>query len=280
MRHLSEYELDLVAGGTSSSDYWDEFMGLPGYNPGGGAGGGGGGGGMWLWIAVPTAVSMDGYTGTSGMSGYWSYYAPTGNSGSTGGGGGGGSTGVGHVVAPHTQDCSTDDGAAVQVAKHVMGSLPGGASGPTTPLETATGNDWTNVEFGAIIVRNANGTYGAYQDSIYSDDKARGVNMSFAASADVAGTWHSHASGSGGIEQNYPSGAADGVVNDWQQLQSLKDTYAPNNPSYDPSLWITGPDGITREFKLSQKAYYEGLTAAQKSSGIGLSGTERTSSCS
>jgi hypothetical protein len=40
-----------------------------------------------------------------------------------------------------------------------------------------------------------------------------------------------------------------------------------------------GPDGVTREFKLSERAYFEGLEDPAKVKGEGLDGRERTQSC-
>lgn len=276
MRALSKSELDLVAGGTSSSDYYPGSSGVW-YESGGGGGGGGGGTiGMWLWFAVEAQIYVDGVLDAYGPVGYWQYL--TFESTDDGSGGGGSNTGgsIASNVFEHTEDCSTEDGAAVQVAKNVIGSLPAGVSGPPNPLETDTGRDWTSVEFGAIIVNNGNGTYGAYNDQIYSDDSVTGVNMSFAAGTDVVGIWHSHPENG----SNYPSDSTNLGENDWDELQRLKEVVAPNDPTYDPSLWITGPDGITREFKLSQRSYFEGLTDPQKAAGVGLDGTQRTSSCS
>ena len=90
-----------------------------------------------------------------------------GSSGSSDTGGGGSTGGIGGTpVEEHTQDCATEDGAAVQVANHVMGLLPPLVSGPEDPLTTTTGNDWTEVEFGALIVQNSNGSFGAFNDTI------------------------------------------------------------------------------------------------------------------
>lgn len=201
----------------------------------------------------------------------------------SGGGGGGGTKNfisATPAVADYDADCSTDDGAAVQVARHVIGAPPSSAAGPVDAgiaIRTPAGNDWTKVEFGAVIVKNSDGTFGAHNDKIYSGDDPRGVKLAAPKSADISGTWHSH--GSGGIENYYPSDRLSGAVNDWQQLQALKNNYAPNNPSYDPSMWITGSDGVTREFKLSQREYFESLSLDQKRSGEGLKSTERSKGC-
>jgi hypothetical protein len=74
----------------------------------------------------------------------------TGEVTSDGGTGGGRTIGTPAVaVEEHPQDCGTDDGAAVQVARHVKGELQANVSGPVDPVTTASGNDWSQVEFGA-----------------------------------------------------------------------------------------------------------------------------------
>lgn len=182
-------------------------------------------------------------------------------------------------VADHTQKCGTDDGAAVQVAKHVMGTPPG--AGPPNPLLTPSGLDWMQVEFGAVIVRGADGRFGALNDAIYSNELPGLAHLPNFAGTDAVGIWHNHIP-RGGPTQNdidrYPSFSPTGH-DDWDALQQLKDTVAPNDPNFDPSLWITGPDGVTREFKLSERGYYESLTADQMQADEGLDGKERTQSC-
>ena len=196
-------------------------------------------------------------------------------------GGGGSNTGSSppEKVADHPQDCGTDDGAAVQVAKHVMGVPPG--AGPSDPLITPGGSNWTQVEFGAVIVRNADGSYGALNDAIYSNDSPSQAHLPSFEGSDAVGIWHNHSTRGDPDQQmtdRYPSSYPDSR-GDWDALQRLHDAVAPNNPNFNPSLWITGPDGITREFKLSDRASYESLTPDQMKAGEGLDGTERTQSC-
>lgn len=183
-------------------------------------------------------------------------------------------------VAGHTEKCGTDDGAAVQVAKHVMGTAPD--AGPPNPLLTSNGFDWTQVEFGAIISRNAaDGRFGALNDAIYSNGMPGYAHLPSLAGSDAVGIWHNHPRRGNEGQQDidrYPSSAAG--RDDWDALQGLKDTVAPNDPNFDPSLWITGPDGTTREFKLSERAYYESLTSEQMQADEGLDGKGRTQSCS
>jgi hypothetical protein len=197
--------------------------------------------------------------------------------GGAGGSGGGSSSGssAGTAVAQHTQDCGTDDGAAAQVAKHVMGTLPPGVSGPVDPLTTSSGNDWTKVEFGAVIVRNPDGSYGSLNDAIYSSNQASWVGLPDSAGQPVQGIWHSHPVRDDPQQRaidRYPSSA------DWAALARIG-TQPGAVP--DPSIWITGPDMITREFKLSERAYFETLDddVGKMVEGEGLAGKERTQSC-
>ena len=208
------------------------------------------------------------YTGTS-------YYWDGGNDGTSSwsGDGGGGGGYVGTAVKQHTLDCGTEDGAAVQVANHVTGELPPGVSGPPDPVTTSSGNDWRKVEFGAVIVRNPNGTFGAFNDMIYSSDQPGYAVLPISVGQPVQGIWHSHITR--GTEQQqaidrYPS------PGDWIALERIgRQAGAVENPS----LWITGPDGVTREFKLTERSSVESLSEDQMENGDGLAGKERTRSC-
>lgn len=198
-----------------------------------------------------------------------------GGGGSTGGSGGGGSGGAGGTPAEqHDQDCGSEDGAAVQVADHVKGALPPGVSRPVDPVTTSTGNNWAKVEFGALIVQNPNGSFGAFNDMIYSSDKAGYVLVPYNSSQPIQGLWHSHpkAGDSSGLQlvTRYPSSA------DWYSLSQIAGQ--PTAVS-DPSLWIMDSFGVTREFKLSERSYFESLDEAKKTAGVGLEGKERAQSC-
>lgn len=209
---------------------------------------------------------------------YWDGGGESGSSGSTGTGGGGGSTGGigGTPVDEHTQDCGTEDGAAVQVANHVMGLLPPGVSGPEDPLTTSTGSDWTKVEFGALIVKNPNGTFGAFNDTIYSSDKAAYVLVPYNSTQPIQGLWHTHPAGTDSAGRQainrYPSSF------DWSVLSQIA---GRSSSVSDPSVWVTGPDGVTREFKLSERSYFENLAQneSKMENGEGLEGRERNRSC-
>lgn len=192
-----------------------------------------------------------------------------------GDGGSGGSTGgsSGTGVEQHTQDCGTEDGAATQVAKHVMGELPPGVSGPEDPVTTSAGNDWRKVEFGAVIVRNPDGSFGPLNNMIYSSNHALYVGLPDSSGQPVQGLWHSHITRDGEGQRaidRYPS------PGDWNALARIG---GQTGAAADPSLWITGPDGVTREFKLSERSSIESLSDEQMKAGDGLPGKERTQSC-
>lgn len=195
--------------------------------------------------------------------------------GGGGGGGGGGSGGSGSTpVEQHTEDCGTEDGAAAQVAKHVMGTLPPGVSGPEDPITSANGNDWRKVEFGALIVQNPNGSFGAFNDTIYSSDNPGYVLVPINSTQPIQGLWHSHPQGvdtyNGQLVSRYPSSA------DWYALSQVAGQ--PTAVS-DPSLWLTDSFGVTREFKLSERGNFTNLDESQKVKGEGLEGKERAQSC-
>lgn len=199
----------------------------------------------------------------------YSWDSDGGDGGSGGSTSGSSSTGV----KQHTQDCGTEDGAATQVAKHVTGELPPGVSGPEDPVTTSAGNDWRKVEFGAVIVKNPDGTFGPLNNMIYSSNQALYVGLPDSSGQPVQGLWHSHITREGEGQRaidRYPS------PGDWNALARIG---GQPGAVADPSLWITGPDGVTREFKLSERSSIESLGAEQMKDGEGLPGKERTQSC-
>jgi hypothetical protein len=116
-------------------------------------------------------------------------------------------------------------------------------------MTTEQGNTWKQVEFGTAIVSTGGGGFGAVNSAIYSDDQEFAI-------------------------AKYPSVFSSGS-GDWAALADLAGK--TNNPN--PSLWLMGPDGMTREFKLSERAYFESLTDTQKEAQAGLQGRERNEAC-
>lgn len=205
-----------------------------------------------------------------------------GTGGSGGGGSGGSGSGYAEPAADHTADCNTESGAAVQVAKHVMGIPPG--AGPPNPIYTNTSGDWTTREFGAIIVKNVDGSFGAFNDKIYSNDSDGFVIYPSAAGTQAVGIWHNHPAdpyknAQADAVNAYPSFFPNGT-GDWSALAKFKTQVASGNANFDPSLWLTGPDGVTRVFRLSERAFYEALSKEQMEAKTALEGKERANSCS
>lgn len=73
------------------------------------------------------------------------------------------------------------------------------------------------------------------------------------------------------MQQNIDKYPSDG---DWLGLEQL----ATESGNPNPSFWILGPDGIVREFKLSDESFWKGIGDGMQT-GQGLSGTERSQSC-
>ena len=66
------------------------------------------------------------------------------------------------------------------------------------------------------------------------------------------------------LANRYPS------QGDWNVLQAIASHYGPANPSlYLPDSW-----GVTREFKLTDRSYFQSLTPLRVAAGEGLSGRE------
>jgi hypothetical protein len=111
---------------------------------------------------------------------------------------------------------------------------------------------------------------------IYSNNDPKYVLVPYNSTQPIQGFWHSHPRGSDGTSEQlinrYPSPF------DWDQLGKIASS--PNSVS-DPSLWVTGPDGITREFKWSERFYFKDLANNENrmKDGEGLQGRERTQSC-
>lgn len=112
---------------------------------------------------------------------------------------------------------------------------------------------------------------------IYSSDQPGFAAIPSGIGQPVQGVWHSHITRGGPGQQaidRYPS------PGDWSTLEQVAGRAGAVR---DPSLWITGPDGVTREFKLTERAYFESLATPTDSSkliaGVGLDGKERVQSC-
>ena len=102
---------------------------------------------------------------------------------------------------------------------------------------------------------------------------SKGAALPSSVGQPVQGLWHNHPL-RGGLGQQaidmYPS------PRDWA---TLADIGKQPGAAADPSFWVTGPDGVTREFKLSERDYIEGLGPDRQANKEGLAGRERTQSC-
>jgi hypothetical protein len=110
---------------------------------------------------------------------------------------------------------------------------------------------------------------------IYSSNQPGYAALPDSTGQPVQGLWHSHVTSEDPVQRainRYPSSR------DWDALARIgTQAGAVSNPS----LWLTGPDGITREFKLSESAYFKSLANDPERlvKGEGLEGKERTQSC-
>lgn len=175
-------------------------------------------------------------------------------------------------IADYTRVCSTPSGLAADLAKKIVGWS---ASGPPNPILTPEGSDWTRVEMGALV-HGSEGEFKAFNAAIYSNNVASRTWLPNPPT-DFIGIIHNHIPRGGSDQQNidkYPSDRFTGGA-DWESLQ----LYSVRSGNPDPSLWILGPDSKLREFKLSERQKFQGLTLEQLRAGVGLEGTERTDAC-
>jgi hypothetical protein len=238
-RELESYEIDLVSGGMDGGEeivvygYPDTYYAGPDYEPssgnnGGDQGGDSGGGGEGTYSPVGIIASE-----TPGVQ-----------------------------VFAHTQKCGTSSGAAVQMANHVMGS--GGfsqlsAADGSTWNGTTSGASWSGIEFSAVVVFDWNGNFGAQDGEIWTKDSSGSTFMPQAFLATSVGFWHSHPDrGDADMDvlDAYPS------QGDWATLENMYQALKDSWPGYDPSIWLTDPTGVTREFKYSEKSTYMSMNDA------------------
>jgi hypothetical protein len=110
---------------------------------------------------------------------------------------------------------------------------------------------------------------------IYSNDEVLRATLPSGVGQPVQGAWHSHPVRGDAKQQmidRYPS------PGDWDALVHIG---GQSGATANPSLWITGPDGVTREFSLSDLAFFKSMEAdrTRMENGEGLAGRERTQAC-
>jgi hypothetical protein len=168
------------------------------------------------------------------------------------GSGGGGDNPYEFTFANDDAPCK--QGAALKIGNHLHG------------LESTIGK----YEFGALIVQNADGTYGALDNGINTSYSAHMARLT-----PPEGTDYSQILG---IVQNQPydtslSGFNSNYLNrypsdgDWMALETLAEYGAD---AARLSIFITDPWGTTREFKLSDKALYQAMNDSQRLQGGNL----------
>lgn len=123
-------------------------------------------------------------------------------------------------------------------------------------------------------MKNSDGSFGALNDKIYSNDLNNYIQINYSTGQQVVGFWHSHPAASFGsidiAKGRYPS------ATDWNTLARIA---GAAGAASNPSLWIMDAKGTTREFKLDERGYFESLDDAQKGTGEGIAGRERSQSC-
>jgi hypothetical protein len=130
------------------------------------------------------------------------------------------------------------------------------------------------VEFSAYVYHNPDGTYGAYDDKVYTS-----MSPSFSSFprlidySNVRGMHHLHPWNS--------STSSDPYINyinrypgpeDWDGIEELAnpmDGAVPADPN-SLSIYITDPWGETREFRYQDRHIYEQMTDAQRIAGDNL----------
>jgi hypothetical protein len=228
-------------GDSQASYYYGSTIIVAGFRWSGGGSGGGGGGDGW-----DTNTSGDDHYGDSGSSN--PDYVQTLN---------------------HHESCGTDDGAAVQITNTIK--LTSGVYGPMN-------YNWKEHEYSALVGVRWDGSFGAVDQMIFTKGLAASSSVPKPDGADfVAGLIHNHPDilGDAGedLQQRYPS------PRDWEALEVLHGIFSPTNPGYDPSLWLLDARGVLREFKLTEKGYFDGLDVPDRAAGVGLDGRERSASC-
>lgn len=191
---------------------------------------------------------------------------------STGGAGGGGdaSDGTPGNDLDHNETCGSEAGAADQIRDSI--------------LETDTDNSdrtpsYQGAEYGAFIVQNANGSFGASNSMIYTDGLESRVSLEDNLPDDpttITGMIHNHTGfGSNNLSDvnfyAYPS------LDDWQTASMLVSQYGVDASTL--SLWVIDPMGTLREFQYSDMATYVALTEEQMRAGANMPETSTVEGC-
>jgi hypothetical protein len=233
MRMLTSYELELIAGGTGSTDddthtYW----------PGGGTGGSGGFGGFW-YLADPASYFGDLPPGGNGT---WIWVSTNGQLTPVPGSGNSGGTGSNPPPAigspPPETPCERDaaEDAIATSAANLIKSMP----------------DWHEREYGALIVRYPDGNYGLQEltrgetvaealyrfNNLHIGPAAPQTKFSFSdiGQGVIVGAIHNH---------------PDKGYTDAEDIENQYPSYYDNAGDYGNFEALIGPDGVLREFNLA-----------------------------
>ena len=123
-------------------------------------------------------------------------------------------------------------------------------------------------EYGATIVRNVNGTFGAFNDVFYTSFSTIEVHHPAPRDGSVVGTVHTHPEIKNAVnywdnyEYRYPS------LTDWAQADKLVEEGGASADKL--SVYIVDWLGVVREFKYVDKAIYLALQPYEKINGKAL----------
>jgi C1A family cysteine protease len=117
-------------------------------------------------------------------------------------------------------------------------------------------------EYGAVIVRNSNGTFGAFNDVFYTSYSTEGVNHPAPRDGSVVGIVHTHPWDSNTDENGVNHVARYPGERDWAQADKLV-AEGGADPS-KLSVYIVDPWGVVREFRYVDKAMYLSLQPHEK----------------
>ena len=208
-------------------------------------------------------LAADDYGGpitVTGWRGGWGY----------GGGGGGGGGGWDSNQDGHENGGTSDGSLASFHQEFVFDGVCSDAVAVEVLDDIYTAGKSSGYEFAITIVNNSDGTFGAYQDSIFTNYANSYVNFPAPRDGSVTGFVHNHAwSTDTSIDpfinqrSQYPSGP------DWEQADKVVAEGGTSDPD-NLSIYIIDVDGVIREFRYTDKAFYQSLTNQQKYDKVGL----------
>lgn len=155
------------------------------------------------------------------------------------------------MTAPALYDGPCADGVAVEIADDLYNNTKA-----------------TGYEYGAVVVRNPDGTFGVHNDLFYTNFSTKGVDHPAPRNGSAVGTIHTHPEIKNAEEfwdnyaNRYPSNA------DWAQADKLVAEAGADPAKF--SVYIVDKWGVIREFSYLDKAMYLSLQPHDKYNGKGL----------